>query len=86
MEVFLSVCMCMCVCVYMADREGQFTFIIMQMWTQRVNQTRPVEALVAEYKVFSLLDEARACPVHDVLHFQLSAMPWGRTGRGQGRE
>lgn len=49
------------------------------------NQRSPIKALHVEDKVFSLLDKTSASPCHDVLHFLLSAIPWGRKRQGQGR-
>lgn len=71
-----------CVCVCVAFCGSRFTSRSGQKWTRCVNQNGPTEAL--ENKVESLLDEAS--PVHDVLHFLLSAVPQGRKGRGQERE
>lgn len=77
-SVFVSVCMVYCKChVYIHNQ---------LKWTQCANQRCPFDTLDAEDKVFSLQDEARASPVHDVLHFPHTAIPWGRKGQGQGRE
>ena len=47
-----------------------------------VCQSCPVASLVAQQSFCSLLDEARAPPVHDVLHFHPNRHTLGQKGAG----